>query len=231
MKTIRLGLPVSLTLLLLLSGGVVTASGPQVIAYVDTAQTAADIELKEREPLDTILDDARESMAKAVEAFKRDLAKMLAGPASLTMLDGVQVSYYGTLTPLTDVAALTVVDPQLITIKPYEKTLLTDIEKALVASNLGFTPSNDGEIIRLPIPRMSGDRRQQMVKVLKSQTEDARVSVRSIGRDVTARIKAVEGINEDALHHRLKAAQDLTDEYIAQVDKAAGDKEKDIMKD
>jgi ribosome recycling factor len=179
--------------------------------------------------LDEILEDAQASMTKAVEAFKRDLAKVRTGRANLTMLDGVRVPYYGTLTPLTQVAALTVADPRLITIKPWDKSLLTEIEKALVGSNLGITPSNDGEIIRLPIPPLTGERRQDLVKQLKRQTEEARVTVRNTRRDVNAMVKELDGVSEDAQHRALKDVQDLTDKFVALLEKAAEAKEKEIM--
>jgi ribosome recycling factor len=179
--------------------------------------------------LDEILEDAQDSMTKAVEAFKRDLAKVRTGRANLTMLDGVRVPYYGTLTPLTQVAALTVADPRLITIKPWDKSLLTEIEKALVGSNLGITPSNDGEIIRLPIPPLTGERRQDLVKQLKRQTEEARVTVRNTRRDVNAMVKELDGVSEDAQHRALKDVQDLTDKFVALLEKAAEAKEKEIM--
>ena len=114
--------------------------------------------------LDEIIEDATDSMAKGFEAFGRELIKLRTGRANLQMLDGIRVEYYGTPTPLNQVAALNVPDPRLITIKPWDKSLLTQIEKSIVASNLGLTPNNDGEIIRLPIPPLTGERRTDLVK-------------------------------------------------------------------
>lgn len=179
--------------------------------------------------LDEIYDDAQESMDKALEAFKRELTKVRTGRANLTMLDGIRVPYYGTPTPLNQVAALNIADPRLITIKPWEKGLLVEIEKALVASNLGITPSNDGEIIRLPIPPLTGERRKELVKQLGRQTEDARVTMRNLRRDANAMIKDLEGVSEDEQHRTLKKVQDLTDGFIAKLEGAATDKEKEIM--
>ena len=179
--------------------------------------------------LDEIYDDAKDSMDKALEAFKRELTKVRTGRANLTMLDGIRVPYYGTPTPLNQVAALNIADPRLITIKPWEKGLLIEIEKALVASNLGITPSNDGEIIRLPIPPLTGERRKELVKQLGRQTEDARVVMRNLRRDANAMVKDLDGESEDEQHRTLKKVQELTDTFIAQLEAAATGKEKEIM--
>jgi ribosome recycling factor len=179
--------------------------------------------------IDDIVRDSRESMEKAVKGFERDLTKIRTGRASLAMLDGIRVEYYGTPTPLNQVAALNVADPRLITIKPWDKSLITDIEKAIVASNLGITPASDGELIRLPIPPLTGERRKDLVKVLKKQTEEARVVVRNLRRDANALLKELDGIPEDAQHRALKECQDLTDRTVERVDKLSEAKEKDIM--
>ncbi len=179
--------------------------------------------------LDEIFSDAKASMGKAVDAFRRDLSKLRTGRANLTMLDGIRVEYYGAQTPLSQVAALNVADPRLITIKPWDKTLLTAIEKAIVSSNLGITPANDGELIRLPIPPLTGELRKKLVKQLKSETEGARVKARAVRRDVNGLIKEAEGISEDDQHRWLKKVQDLTDDTIKVIDADAADKEKEIM--
>ena len=179
--------------------------------------------------LDEIVGDAEESMDKAVESFNRDLTKLRTGRANLQMLDGIRVEYYGTPSPLNQVASLNVPDPRLITIKPWDKTLLTAVEKALVASNLGLTPNNDGELIRLPIPPLTGERRQDLVKQLKRQAEDARVSVRNARRDANAMIKDLEGESEDAQHRTLKEVQELTDKVIKKIDDITAAKESEIM--
>ena len=179
--------------------------------------------------LDEIVADAEESMDKAVESFNRDLTKLRTGRANLQMLDGIRVEYYGTPSPLNQVASLNVPDPRLITIKPWDKTLLTAVEKALVASNLGLTPNNDGELIRLPIPPLTGERRQDLVKQLKRQAEDARVSVRNARRDANAMIKDLQGESEDAQHRTLKEVQELTDKVIKKIDDITAAKESEIM--
>ena len=178
---------------------------------------------------DEIVSDARESMDKAVESFNRDLTKLRTGRANLQMLDGIRVEYYGSPSPLNQVAALNIPDPRLITIKPWDKTLLTAVEKAIVSSNLGLTPNNDGELIRLPIPPLTGERRQDLVKQLKRQAEDARISVRNVRRDANGLIKDLEGESEDDQHRTLKEVQDLTDSVIKRVDEIMEAKEAEIM--
>jgi len=179
--------------------------------------------------LDEIFQDAKASMSKVIEAFDRDLSKLRTGRANLTMLDGIRVEYYGAQTPLNQVAALNVADPRLITIKPWDKTLLTAIEKAIVSSNLGITPSNDGEIIRLPIPPLTGELRQKLVKQLKKQTEDARIAARNARRDANDLIKADDDLTEDDQHRGLKEIQVILDDCIKTLDEEADKKEKEIM--
>jgi len=179
--------------------------------------------------LEEIYNDADASMKQAVAAFERELNRLRTGRANLNMLDGIRVPYYGTLTALNQVAALNVADPRLITIKPWDKSVLTEIEKAIVSSNLGITPGNDGEIIRLPIPPLTGERRKELVKQLKRQTEDARVAVRNARRDANALIKELDGVPEDQMHRELKQVQDLTDEAITKLEKLAESKEAEIL--
>ena len=179
--------------------------------------------------LDEIYADAKASMQKAHDAFQRDLSKLRTGRANLTMLDGIRIEYYGAQTPLNQVAALNVADPRLITVKPWDKSLLTAIEKAIVSSNLGITPSNDGEMIRLPIPPLTGELRKKLVKQLKRQAEDARIAARSVRRDANAMIKELEGVGEDEQHRALKVVQDITDAAIKAIEAEMNDKEKEIL--
>lgn len=178
--------------------------------------------------LDEITQDTAASMDKAIEAFRRELTKLRTGRANLQMLDGIRVEYYGTPTPLNQVAALNIPDPRLITIKPWDKSLLTEIEKAIVSSNLGLTPNNDGEIIRLPIPPLTGERRKELVRQLKKLAEDARVSVRNIRRDANHMVKDEDSVSEDDQHRALENIQEITDKKIAVVDKAMEKKEEEI---
>lgn len=179
--------------------------------------------------VDEIYEEANASMNKAIEAFKRELSKLRTGRANLSQLDGIRVEYYGAQTPLSQVAALNVADPRLITIKPWDKTLLTAIEKAIVSSNLGITPSNDGELIRLPIPPLTGELRSKLVKQLKKDTEDARIAARNVRRDANSMVKDDETLSEDDQHRALKEIQKITDDHIAVIDKIAEEKEAEIL--
>ena len=182
--------------------------------------------------LNDTLSDADQSMKKAIEAFQRELAKVRTGRASLQLLDGVKIEYYGTLTPLNQVSSLNVVDARLITVKPWEKSMIPVIDKAIRASDLGLNPVSDSELIRLPIPPLTQERRKELVKLIKKMTEDARVAVRAARRDANDLLKELSrdgDISEDAATQGQKKVQDLTDKAIAQVDDIAAKKEKELM--
>ena len=181
------------------------------------------------EEVQEILADCEDSMGKAIEAFQRDLGRVRTGRANLSVLDGVKVEYYGSLTPLNQVAALTVADPRLITVKPWDKGLLASIEKAIVMCDVGITPSNDGEIIRLPIPPLTGERRKELVKQVKASGEDSKVRVRNARRDGNDMLKAVDALPEDDLHRAKDSVQDLTNKYVAKLDAMVAKKEKEIL--
>lgn len=179
-----------------------------------------------------ITNDAEEGMKKALESFKRELTKIRTGRATTSLLDGVKVEYYGTPTPLNQVATLQVVDARLITIKPWEKNLIPAIEKAIRASDLGLNPVSDSDLVRLPIPALTAERRKDLAKVVKKMSEDARVAVRAARRDANDMIKEAEkdgDITEDERKNGEKKVQDLTDKYVALVDDVAAVKEKEIM--
>lgn len=178
--------------------------------------------------LDEIYEDTKTSLQKAHESFKRELSKVRTGRANLAIVDGIKVEYYGAPTPLNQVAALNIADPRLITIKPWDKTLLTAVEKAIVAANIGITPSNDGEIVRLPIPPLTGEVRKNLVKELKKKTEDARVVVRTVRRDANDLVKSA-GVGEDEEARALKQIQKMIDDAIAKIDTDSTAKEKEIM--
>jgi len=182
--------------------------------------------------INDITSDAEEGMKKAIEAFKRDLTKIRTGRASTSLLDGVKVEYYGTPTPLNQVSTLQVVDARLITIKPWEKNLIGAIEKAIRASDLGLNPVSDSELVRLPIPALTQERRKDLAKQVKKMSEEARVAVRAARRDGNDLIKDAEkdgDITEDERKSGEKQIQDLTDKYVANVDDLATAKEKEIM--
>ena len=171
-------------------------------------------------------------MAKALDSFKRDLSKVRTGRASLVLLDDVRVDYYGTPTPLNQVAALAVPEPRLITIQPWEKNLTSDIEKAILKADLGLNPSSDGQLIRLVFPPLTEDRRKEMVKQVKRLGEEAKIVVRNVrreGNDALKKLEKDKEITEDELKRGEKEIQDVTDDYVARVDKVIAEKEKDLM--
>ena len=182
--------------------------------------------------LQDVLNDTEESMQKAIEAFRRELSKVRTGRANLSLLDGVKVEYYGTPTPLNQVATLNVADARLITVKPWEKNMIPVIEKAIRGSDLGLNPVADSDLVRLPIPPLTQERRKDLVKVIKKMTEDARVAVRAARRDGNDMLKSLEkdkDISEDDSQRGQKQIQELTDKYVAQVDELGTKKEEEIM--
>jgi ribosome recycling factor len=182
--------------------------------------------------VDDIMNEAESGMQKAIDAFQRDLSKVRTGRANLGLLDGVKVDYYGSPTPLNQVAALNVADARMITIKPWEKSMIQAIEKALRQSDLGLNPVADSELIRLPIPPLTQERRQELVKLLKKMTEDARVAVRAARRDANDSLKDFQKdgeISEDDASRGQKKVQELTDKFIARVDDISEKKEKELM--
>lgn len=182
--------------------------------------------------INDITSDSEDGMKKAVESFKRDLQKIRTGRANTAMLDGIKVDYYGTPTPVNQVATVQVVDARLITVKPWEKNMIPVIDKAIRASDLGINPVADAELVRLPIPPLTQERRRDLAKSVGKQTEEARVAVRAARRDAMDMIKDAEKdkqISEDERKQGEKKVQELTDKYIAMVDEIAKAKEKEIM--
>lgn len=176
--------------------------------------------------------NARAGMAKALESFKRDLSKVRTGRASLTLLDSVQVDYYGTPTPLNQVGSLAVPEPRLITIQPWEKNLIGEIERAILKADLGLNPTSDGQLIRLVFPPLTEERRKEMVKQVKRMGEDAKVVVRNARREANDALKNLEKgkeISEDDLKRGEKEIQEVTDDYVARIDQVIAEKEKDLM--
>lgn len=182
--------------------------------------------------VDDILSDAEDGMKKAVEAFKRDLTKVRTGRANLALLDGIKVEYYGSPTPLSQVATLNVADARLITVKPWDKSMITPIEKAVRNADLGINPIADSELVRLPIPPLTQERRQDLVKQVKKMVEEARVKVRQARRDGNDMLKEAEkskDISEDESKAGQKRIQDLTDKFVALVDEIGANKEKEVL--
>lgn len=182
--------------------------------------------------VDDVMSDAEASMTKAIERFKSELAKVRTGRANLSLLDNVKIDYYGTPTPLNQVASLNVADARLITIKPWEKNMLPIIEKAIRSSDLGLNPVTDAELVRLPIPPLTQERRKDLAKVINKMTEEARVAVRSGRRDANDMLKEAEKekeLSEDESKVGQKRIQDLTDRYVAVVDDIGTKKEAEIL--
>lgn len=180
----------------------------------------------------TVLDQAKDRMEKAIGAYTRELASIRAGRANASLLDRITVMYYGAQTPLNQMAGISVPEPRLLVIQPYDKSTLGDIEKAILKSDIGITPSNDGTLIRLAIPALTEERRKELVKVVKKEAEDAKVAIRNVRRDANEDFKKLEkngDITEDELHRNTDEIQKLTDAYIEKVEEHAKVKEQEIM--
>ena len=175
---------------------------------------------------------AREKMDQILEHLRRDLAGVRTGRASLALLDSIQVSYYGSPTPLKQVAALAVPDPRLITIQPWEVSLIPEIEKAITTSNLGLNPTNDGKLIRLNIPSLTEERRKDLVKQVKKIGEDTKVRIRNVRRDTNEEIKKFlkdSKISEDDQRKGQEEVQKTTDQYITKIDEMIKKKEAEVL--
>ena len=179
-----------------------------------------------------VLKDLQASLEKGIDSFKRDLAKVRTGRANLAILDGIKVDYYGTPTPLNQVASCNVPDARLITVKPWEKSLIPEIEKAIRAAQLGLNPNSDGEIVRVPTPALTEERRKELVKVVKKMSEEAKVALRGARRDANEMLKDFlkdKTITEDEEKGGLKKVQDATDVSVSKVDEIMAKKEAEIM--
>jgi len=175
---------------------------------------------------------AKTGMSKAIDSLKKELSRVRTGRASVSLLDDIKVDYYGTPTPLSQVGTLVAPEPRLITIQPWEKNLLPAIEKAILQSDLGINPSNDGTLIRLAFPPLTEERRKEMAKLVKRYGEDAKVAIRNARRDANDALKKLEkekDISEDELKRGEKDVQQLTDDFVKQVDDVVAHKEKEVM--
>ena len=182
--------------------------------------------------INDIYEDTNDRMGKTITACKNELSKIRTGRASLTLLDNIKVDYYGAMTPLNQVAALAVPESRLITIKPWEVSILKEIEKAILKSDLGLTPSNDGKIIRISIPVLTEERRKELVKIVNKICEEYRVAIRNVRRDSNEMLKSLKkdgDIAEDEAFKAQDQVQKITDEHIAQVDELYKEKEKEIL--
>ena len=175
---------------------------------------------------------AEQKMQKSIEALKHDLGKIRTGRAHTGILDHVQVDYYGSPVPVNQVANLTLLDARTIGVQPYEKNMIAKVEKAIRDADLGLNPATQGDLVRVPMPALTEERRRELIKVVKHEGEDARVAVRNLRRDANAHLKEAlkkKEISEDDERRAQDDIQKLTDRYVAEVDKLLVEKEKDLM--
>ena len=180
----------------------------------------------------TVKKNAEERMQKAISALKKELSSLRAGRAHASLLDRVVVDYYGAPTPVNQLGTITTPDPRTIVIQPWDKSVVGDVEKAILKSDLGLTPSNDGSVIRINLPPLTEERRQELVKMTKKFGEEGKVAIRNIRRDANDEIKKLEktsGLSEDESRRHQEDIQKMTDKYIAEVDKILAAKEAEIM--
>lgn len=183
------------------------------------------------EEINIVLEDAKEKMAKAVGHTVQELAKIRAGKAMPNMLDGLMVDYYGNDTPINQVASITTPDARTIAIKPWEKAMIQPIEKAIINSDLGLNPQNNGEQILINVPALTEDRRKHLVKQSKTETDNGKVSIRNVRKEMNDMLKTLQkdGASEDEIKKAEDRVQKLTDQYVAEVDELLKQKENDIM--
>jgi ribosome recycling factor len=173
-----------------------------------------------------------ERMNRTIDSLKRDFASIRTGRASLALLDGISIDYYGTMTPLQQVASLSIPDSRQIAIQPWEQRIIPDIERAILKSDLGLTPVNDGKMIRINIPELTEERRKQLVKIVKKKAEEAKVAVRNIRRDSNDEMKKMEKedhLSKDDVKKSTDEIQKITDTFINKVDEVLDNKENEIM--
>ena len=181
-----------------------------------------------------LLDTGKDQMNKAVDYFKGQLAKVRTGRASASLIDGVSVSYYGAMTPISQIASVSAPDARTIIVQPFDRSVLNDAEKAIRAADLGFNPQNDGVIIRIPVPPLTEERRKDFVKMCKKYTEEAKVAVRNVRKELMDSVKKMEKskeINEDDRKRGEDDIQKLTDDFIKQIDVLFDKKEKELLQD
>lgn len=179
-----------------------------------------------------ILSETREKMKKTIEALKKEFTRIRTGRASTTLLDGIKVECYDTQMPLDQVATLSVPESRLITIKPWDQSIMGEIEKSILKSELGLTPMNDGKMIRIPIPPLTEERRKELAKLARKMAEESKISVRNHRRESNEFLKELKNekeISEDELFKGQDEVQKITDEFIKKVDEATAEKEKEIM--
>lgn len=188
------------------------------------------------DPVNAMVEDIRKDagarMAKSVEALRNELGKLRTGRAHASLLDHVTVGYYGSDVPLNQVASITVSDPRTLAVSPWEKKIIPDVEKAIMASDLGLNPVTSGDVIRVPLPPLTEERRREMTRIVRQEAEQARVAVRNIRRDANQQLKALirdEHLPEDAEKRAEADVQKLTDRHVAEIDSVLEEKERDLM--
>ncbi len=182
--------------------------------------------------LDEVLGDAERRMKKAVEHVKEEFASIRTGRASASLLNRVNVNYYGASTPLNQIASIGVPEPTLLVISPYDKSVIPEVEKAILQSDLGLNPVSDGNVIRLPIPKLNEERRKELTRLVRAKAEEGRVAVRNVRRDAIEDLRSFEKegeITKDDLHRGQEEAQKLTDRYVAEIDDMLKVKEQELM--
>ncbi|MEE8580314.1 MAG: ribosome recycling factor [Myxococcota bacterium] len=178
-----------------------------------------------------VLSEAREAMEKSIGSLRRDLQRVRTGRASTALLDGLMIDYYGTATPLNQLANLTTPDPRMIVISPYDRGSISAIERAIQSSNLGLTPVNDGELVRISIPPLTEERRKELVKHCGKFAEEHKVGVRDGRREAVSQLKDLEkeGLPEDSRRRAERQVQGLTDEFVKKIDEMTAQKEKEVL--
>ena len=181
------------------------------------------------EELEMFLEEAREQMSKSLSHVSTELTKIRAGKASPSMLDGIMVSYYGAMSPLSQVSSITAPEARTLFIKPWEKSLIQEIEKAIMQANLGLTPQNDGQQVIINIPMLTEERRKQLVKQVHGECEQGKVSIRTIRKETNEVLKKIKGVSEDDVKNAEEVVQKTVDEFIGKIDALSKKKEGEIM--
>ena len=179
-----------------------------------------------------IIKEMQRKMDRALEVLGQDFARIRTGRASVALLEGIKVDAYGTAMPISQVASLAAPEPRLLTVQPWDTALMSDLEKAILRSDLGLTPSNDGKIMRIPIPPLTTERRKELVKSTKKMAEESKVALRNLRRDANEQLKELKKdklISEDEIFKAQEEVQKATDDYIKKLDALAAEKEKEIM--
>jgi len=181
---------------------------------------------------EAIVKGAKKGMEKALEALQRNFGRVRTGRASLSLVDGIRVEYYGTPTPLSQVGSLSIPEPRLIAIQPWDKSLIPTIERAILQSEMDLNPTNDGNVIRIPIPKLTEERRKELVKVVRGMTEEAKVAVRNVRRDANGQLDALQkgqSLPEDAVRRFKDEVQKVTDQHVHEGDELLKKKEAEIL--